>query len=142
MSSSECPWKVKSFQSHSKHITKEKAGGEQKQTAENKEMKNETKENKQNKSLKIKEIKMDSFNYQTTVSKWSNLQPKRFIAPKKPHPEPQEIMLSGANQALWYGNDYNTSQIPLHSPKLRDGLIAGFPKRKTLQQVCKPSPQF
>lgn len=67
MSSSECPWKVKSFQSHSKRITKEKAGGEQKQTAENKEMKNETKENKQNKSLKIKEIKMDSFNYQNNT---------------------------------------------------------------------------
>lgn len=64
MSSSECPWKDLTFQGHSKHITKETAGGRQKQTKENKGMKNETKENKQNNFLNFKRLKIDSFNYQ------------------------------------------------------------------------------
>lgn len=82
MSSSECPWKVKWCQGHSKHVTKETAGGRQKQTKENKEIKKETKENKQNNFLDFKRLKIDSFNYQNHSVQMIKLATNRFIAPE------------------------------------------------------------
>lgn len=56
--------KGKWFQGHSKHTTKERDGGWQKQTKENKEAKKETKENKKTKFLDFKRFTNNSFNYQ------------------------------------------------------------------------------